>query len=256
MSALAEEDAYFFDLNGYVVVPNMLAADEVERLLRVVESNDSSLPGDEVASWAQFLDWDPRFLGLMADERVVDIVIEMCGPRARLDSAMAYKTSSSTASLELHRSWPEGEPSYTDPSYNTDWRIPRCGSLVVQWALTDVPDGAGGLCCIPGSHKALQGKPGSATVHRLGRLVRQIPHSAGDVVIFTEALLHGTAPWTAAHTRRAIVFKYCPGNQIWNHHQPLLDATKECDLSPLQSRLLAAPYVFDRPTVRQDSDPA
>jgi hypothetical protein len=250
MSALADEDAYFFDLNGYVVLPGMLDTAEVEHLLQVLKDNDSSPPDEEVASWAQFLAWDAGFIRLMADERLIDVVVEMCGPRARLDSAMAYKTSASTAPLELHRSWPEREPSYTDPSYNADWRVPRCGSLVVQWALTDVPDGAGGLCCIPGSHKALLAKPDAASVHQLGRLVRQIPHAAGDVVVFTEALLHGTAPWTATHTRRAIVFKYCPGNQIWNHHQPLLDATNQSNLSPLEARLLTAPYVFERPPLR------
>jgi len=29
---------------------------------------------------------------------------------------------------------------------------------------------------------------------------------AGDVLFFTEALIHGTAPWTASHERRALLF--------------------------------------------------
>ena len=42
-----------------------------------------------------------------------------------------------------------------------------------------------------------------------------VHQKAGDVVIFTEAMTHGTLPWTASHERRSILFKYSPGHASW-----------------------------------------
>ena len=41
--------------------------------------------------------------------------------------------------------------------------------------------------------------------------VLELNGKAGDVVIFTEALTYGTLPWTAAHERRALLYKFSPG---------------------------------------------
>ena len=38
---------------------------------------------------------------------------------------------------------------------------------------------------------------------------------AGDVLIFTEALTHGTFPWQAEHERRSLLFKYSPRMIAW-----------------------------------------
>ena len=44
--------------------------------------------------------------------------------------------------------------------------------------------------------------------------VLEVNGKAGDAVIFTETLTHGTLPWTAAHERRALLYKFsqvpCP----------------------------------------------
>ena len=42
---------------------------------------------------------------------------------------------------------------------------------------------------------------------------------AGDVVVFTEALTHGTLPWQGAEQRRTLLFKYSPGNSAYSHVQ-------------------------------------
>lgn len=41
-------------------------------------------------------------------------------------------------------------------------------------------------------------------------LVIQPVLEAGDVLLFTEAALHGTLPWTAAHTRRTAIYRFSP----------------------------------------------
>jgi len=40
---------------------------------------------------------------------------------------------------------------------------------------------------------------------------------AGDVVVFSEALTHGTLPWRGPHERRTLLYKYSPGNSAWSH---------------------------------------
>ena len=38
--------------------------------------------------------------------------------------------------------------------------------------------------------------------------VKTLEAKAGSVIIFTEALAHGTAPWKSDNTRRSLLFKY------------------------------------------------
>ena len=38
---------------------------------------------------------------------------------------------------------------------------------------------------------------------------------AGDVLIFTEALIHGTAVWQSDEERRTLLYKYSPPHSSW-----------------------------------------
>ena len=73
---------------------------------------------------------------------------------------------------------------------------------------------------------------------------------AGDVLIFTEALIHGTMPWDADHERRTMLFKYSPPHSTWAKTPYNLDdypnATEQ------QKRLLAPPSVEAHAPVIQD----
>jgi hypothetical protein len=47
-------------------------------------------------------------------------------------------------------------------------------------------------------------------------LVRQVAAGPGSLIIFNEALVHGTLPWQPAdRMRRSILFKYSPGFMTW-----------------------------------------
>ena len=61
---------------------------------------------------------------------------------------------------------------------------------------------------------------------------------AGDVVVFTEALTHGTLPWQGAEQRRTLVFKYSPGNSAYSHVQWPDDLLAACTA---RQRLLLQP---------------
>jgi hypothetical protein len=66
---------------------------------------------------------------------------------------------------------------------------------------------------VPGSHKANFPRPADLPEHDYQV---QPELFAGDLLIFTEALMHGTLPWLADHERRVLLFKYSPGSMAWS----------------------------------------
>src|SRR5262249_42694967 len=57
------------------------------------------------------------------------------------------------------------------------------GLTGVEWALTDVPAGSGGFCCLPGSHKANF----ELEFSELADCAEDIPVSAGGGMVFSPA---------------------------------------------------------------------
>ena len=40
---------------------------------------------------------------------------------------------------------------------------------------------------------------------------------AGSVIMFSEALTHGTATWHGKHQRRSLLYKYCQSHVAWGN---------------------------------------
>jgi hypothetical protein len=241
MPGLTDAQRYLFDLYGYVVLPRILSADEVSHLNRVWEAQGLPPAGDTIQSQrfgSEFLGWDPACVALIDHEAVLPVMVELCGPQVRLDHAYGIVMSPGTAGLGLHGG---GEIFDRSQYYVVKNRRIHSGLCVVAWALVDSEEGQGGFCAIPGSHKAEFPRP----VELPPGLVRQVSHRAGDVVIFTEALTHGTLPWRAPLERRHLLFKYSPGNSAWDRRPSVPEALLP-RLSERQ-RLLAEPaYVGGR----------
>ena len=239
---LTEQQRYFFDVNGYVVLPDVLKAEEVAHLNDVLDSQQLPIPGDDIMSqrfWDEFLHWDPACRDLIDNEAVLPIVQELCGSYVRLDHAYGIIMNPQTGGLGLH-----GGAVPFDPAqfYLASGGKVRSGLTVVSFSLVDVPRGSGGFCCIPGSHKAEFALPAEVDTS----MVVHVDHGPGSVVIFTEALTHGTLPWTAEYQRRHLLFKYSPGNSAW---QKVEGAHEGLELTERQSRLLEPPYVGYRKPV-------
>lgn len=108
----------------------------------------------------------------------------------------------------------------------------QCELCVASWQLTEVCPGDGGFACVPGSHKSNYRPPAKvlSTEDNLD-CVRQITAGPGSVIIFNEALVHGTLPWQLTdRERRSILFKCSPGFLSWGSPHatcPIADATPE-----------------------------
>ena len=65
------------------------------------------------------------------------------------------------------------------------------------------------------------------------------------MLIFTEALVHGTTRWKGANRRRALLYKYSPGYSTWGKSEQL-DQYLDLAQNDLQRDLLRPPYVGQR----------
>ncbi len=139
----------------------------------------------------------------------------------------------------------EGE---ADHWYRYHDGVIRNGLTVFTYCLSDNGPEDGGFCCIPGSHKTnlLNSIPREVLRHeRRPHYVYQPQVSAGDVIVFTEALVHGTLRWNADHERRALLYKYSPGHSAWA--QSYYNPADYPGATEQQLRIMAAPSVGSRP---------
>lgn len=213
--ALSELERYRFDLEGYVIRTGVLAPAEVEALNTAVDSLVAALPppGPDLGSqrFDGLLDAAGVFDDLLDHPAALPLLRELCGQTVRLDHVYGIRMAPGTSGLGLH-----GGGTPHDPAQQYRWQDGRMwnGLVGVMWGLSASIPGDGGFCCIPGSHRSNLSLPGEVGLDH--PLVREVPLPAGSMLVFTEALTHGTLPWRGAGERRTVVFKYAPGFMAWN----------------------------------------
>ena len=237
-----ETERYLFDLQGFLLLKRVLSAQEVAALNALIDRQQLPEPGEDVQSqrFGGFLAWGAPFRDLLDHPRVLPYLQELLDPAVRLDHYYGIYMRQGTAGLRLHG----GGTPYDLPEY-FHFRNGKMynGLTVVTWALADVPPGEGGFACIPGSHKSnYPCPPAIRSYEQNPGCTIQVPMQAGDVLIFTEALTHGTHPWTAQHQRRSLLYKYCPGYMAWGGGYANWPAEVVEQLTPNQRLLFEPPY--------------
>jgi len=238
---LTAAERYAFDVQGYLVRRRALNDRDIASLRRAVDNLRVPPPGAGVMSqrFKHFLHTDGVFVSLLDHPSVLPVLVELCGTGVRLDHAYGLVMDQGQSGLGLHGG---GTPFDPAQFYVVNGGAISCGLVAVQWALVDQPAGSGGFCCIPGSHKASFALPAERD---LAPLAREVPLAAGDVMLFTEALTHGTLPWRAAWQRRSLFYKYSPGSSSWGRDEQY-DPSLWRQLSTRQLLLFEAPYVYGR----------
>lgn len=268
-------ERYMFDLEGYLVLRGVLDKRQVAEINACIDR--AGIP--EVLATTPYIhtgfpeqamgdgtpadggpadvhtslltDWGREIRDLIGLKPLMPYLTALLGPGLRLDHCYGIFMRGGAGKTSPHTLHNGGTP--FDPSQYylvRDGHIYN-GLLVVSFALTDVPPGSGGFCVIPGSHKSnFPVPPEIGSIMDETPPVRHVPLQAGDVVIFTEAVTHGSLPWSGGGERRALLFKYAPGHLQWEQLSPMVDPGH--NWSEEQRRLISPPYFGGRPPVAPD----
>lgn len=288
-SKMSATDKYLFDLNGFIVIRGALSEEEVADANNAVEAHmdtlhertgklrtsglygrqSKALEGDGRTGrkdMGGMLGWTKPhcepFRNFLCHPRVVPILIELLGVGYRLDHSPLMITQERGAeghTLHGGAVTESGEPAWP-LLYSFSHGKMRNQLLTVCMQLADAGPTDGGFCVVPGSHKSnFPVPPAIADLGEphLAEHVRQPVIDKGDVLIFTEAVLHGTLPWAADHQRRTVIYRFAPPGSAygrgWLPEWPpeMLDG-----MTPAQLAVMEAPYHprMNRPYVNAEGD--
>lgn len=205
------KERYLFDLQGFLLIPGVLSRPTLDVMNAAIDQG----PEKELPFRNGILEWGSEYRALIADPAIQPYLTAILGKHYRLDHEYAIIHKKGAKGLDLHG----GNTPYDPGQYYhvRDGRI-YSGLTVVSYALTDIGPDDGGFCCIPGSHKANFPVPEEFERHDDMGPTIHVPQRAGDVLIFTEALTHGTFPWQGSHERRSLLLKFSPSMIAWAEH--------------------------------------
>ncbi|MBB6053613.1 phytanoyl-CoA dioxygenase family protein [Armatimonas rosea] len=238
-----EQEKYFFDLWGFIVVKQALTPEHVAALNALVDTKLVEESATEKTShrFGRVLEWGTETRETIANPRIVPYLHDLIGPRPRLDHDyldVILKPGLGPIGATLHGG---GTPFDAGQFYRFSEGRMHNGLTVVAYALKDCRPGDGGFACIPGSHKSNYRTPQEWVnmADGLAEVVRPVPCEAGDAVIFTEALTHGTLPWNSDNQRRTLFLKYTAPQLAWG--VPSYDPHAHPDLPDDARRMLEGP---------------
>ena len=248
---MTPEEKFRFDLQGFLVVKNVLSADEVDALNKLADEVWPESEDDEdKRRVSRVSQWGPESQALFDHPNALPYMIELLGPKFRADHDYCIFMKKGASGGRLH-----GGPTMQGNVPGDHWYkyhdgVMRNGLTVFTYNLAPAGKGDGGFACIPGSHKSNF----TTDIPKEVRAFEQPAHyvcqpevEAGDMTIFTEALIHGTMPWNGEQERRGLLYKFSPGHSAWQ--QNFYNADDYPNLTDQQRRILEPPSVGGRKEV-------
>ena len=219
-----EHERYLFDLQGYITIPNALSTELLDELNAVLDQRIAAAVEPDVSfhSFPGVLDWGQPYLDLVDLPTVTPHLEAILGSKFRLDHTYLDIIRSGLGPAgTLH-----GGGTPFDPGQYFRFADGRMynGLSVLAYNLADVNPGDGGFGCVAGSHKSNFPIPSDwKNLAEPHPSVSRVIGPAGTAVLFTEALTHGSLPWTGDHERRTFFFKYSPHPVAWHCEYPTPD---------------------------------
>lgn len=251
-SPFSPAQRYFFEVNGYVLVPGVFSPAECRRFAELAAQMDADdscpykhdgYPKKPTFTVLSRCAWyHPHLLETALDSRLLPPIEDLLGGQARLEEHQFLinypdpeKAVPRGQSLDLRE---EGWHRGIDPGVGIYRAQGRLHTLFAKAFIYLTENGPGeGTWVVPGSH--LQELPTAQLRPLLDcSLARQLQASPGDVLFFSEALIHSLPRmYRGSPPRRSLVYGYTASfMQTWSRYDPPADLVARA--TPAQRQLL------------------
>ena len=225
-STLTDEEKWYFDLQGYLILRQVISPEKVQQLCNVIDQwfsmKKEDVPKPVNVNRREYTSHigNPHyghqlFQDLVQNEHILRVVMGLMWNRPRLFvNAVHHQVKrplSEHGEKRLHKdhSGFEFPPDFRNP--HNDYQAGNgkiyCNFLNAATALSDVPPGMG-FCCVPGSHKSQIKCPASIAYDNPYAPAVTFEMKAGDCIIFSPGLMHDSLWWQADHARIAVISRY------------------------------------------------
>ncbi len=243
--AMTEEQKFFFDLRGWILLPAVLSESEIEEMKAEVYDGGRSYEG----ALQQLLD-HPAIVGILSEILSEDPFVkdECYGFRCE-----GFFTTVRPPGWSTSERGDNGMPHVVRPPQQANaMRYQVVGNKIfsgltrVVWELEEVKFGQGGTSFLSGSHKAHFNYGGpdryrpnisdSPWEESMRAAMEDYSCPPGSVVIFTESLVHAANDWTNPNNPRCAVFNCY--NSVWAQWHKLNLAHETIEAMPPRRRTL------------------
>ena len=197
---MTNEENYRFDVAGYMIVPGVLTAAELNACNQAL---------DQLGANNGPLRWTSPVCNPLRALREHPVLMQyleqICGEGVRLDESPRLVESCTEATdLSGGDEWVDWSRAYRQ--YNGH-RF--CQGVRAFWALADVGEDDGGLVVVRASHNSTVPAPQDLVdgTDPMG-LVEQPVLQAGDLLLCTDSLMRGVRPWQGAGPQRLLECGY------------------------------------------------
>ena len=226
-----ERQKYLFDLQGYLVVEDVLSADDCDEAIAKIKErvqpmektpNGYDARGTWESAGSLYAAGQP-FIKLIDESKITAVLTEIIGAALRCESCYSFVRHKGCPPFEMHGGHRGGGVNFR---YSVHGGRIFTGLTVVSIALQDIAEQDGGFACIPGSHKSDFAVPDEDREELFalgGPLVRNIAAPQGSAIVFTETLAHGAATWTNDEPRYGLFYKFNDRAAIYHgqeHRRP------------------------------------
>lgn len=284
---MTEDERYLFDLNGFIIIRNVLTKEEVKAANEIIDKHQKEMiERNEVAlrnavegtsfygsgpgrkDLGGVLEWgnDSKiFRKILAHPRLVPVFHGILGKGYRMDHLpFVIAQDKGAEGFQLHGGTIDCSSGNYNPhlAYTCHNGFIRSSLLGCNVMLTDHDPGFGGFCVVPGSHKSNFKMPkGMVDGEKHKEFIIQPSTKAGDVVLFSEGTVHGAMAWTPETQRRVCLYRFSPatnvyGRSYFGHENGGWPEKMYDGLSDAERAVLEPPYAdrLDRPHINEKGE--